>query len=116
MSKNKNQPLQRQKLLIKRGDLVQVITGKDKGSKGKVLNVDREKLRIVVEGVNIVTKHIKPTSSDQQGKIEKMEAPIHYSNVLLFCEKSGKGERVRVQANEDGSKTRFFVQSNVKVD
>lgn len=112
MSK-KQQIQKRQKLLLKRGDLVQVIAGKDKGAKGKILAVDREKLRVVVEGVNIVTKHIKPTAADQEGRIEKREAPIHYSNVLLFCEKSGRGERLKVQTNDDGSKTRIFAKSNI---
>lgn len=116
MNKKKQQTPQRQKLLIKRGDLVQVITGKDKGSTGKVLNVDRINARIVVEGVNMVTKHVKPTSGDQEGRIDRFEAPIHYSNVLLFCEKSGRGERLKVKVNEDGSKTRIFAKSQVAAD
>ena len=106
----------KQKLMLKKGDLVQVIAGKDRGQKGKVLAVDRVKMRITVEGVNIATKHIKPNATNQEGRIEKIEAPIHYSNVLLFCEKSGKGERLKIRANDDGSKTRVFAQSNISAD
>ncbi|OGG93688.1 MAG: 50S ribosomal protein L24 [Candidatus Lambdaproteobacteria bacterium RIFOXYD2_FULL_50_16] len=106
----------KQKLLLKKGDLVQVISGKDRGQKGKVLAVDRVKMRITVEGVNIATKHIKPNATNQEGRIEKFEAPIHYSNVLLFCESSGKGERLKIRANDDGTKTRVFAQSNISAD
>lgn len=106
----------RHKLSLKRGDLVQVISGKDKGATGKILKLDREKLRVVVEGVNLVTKHVKPNGTNQEGKIEKFEAPIHYSNVLLYCEKSGKGERLKVTIGADGSKTRVFAQSNISAD
>jgi len=115
MNRKANQN-KRQKLLIKVGDLVQVISGKDKGTTGKVLRVDREKMRILIEGVNIVTKHRKPAGNNQEGKIEKIEAPIHYSNVLLYCEKSGKGERLKISVKDDGSKTRVFAQSNISVD
>jgi len=115
MNRKANQS-KRHKLLIKTGDLVQVIAGKDKGTTGKVLKVDREKMRILIEGVNMVTKHRKPNGSNEEGKIEKFEAPIHYSNVLLFCEKSGKGERLKISVNDDGTKARVFAQSNISVD
>ena len=116
-SKNKKgaQPIKK-KLLLKRGDVVQVIAGKDKGNTGKILSIDRERERVVVEGINMVTKHVKPTQAGQEGKITRFEAPIHYSNVLLFCKKSGKGERIKIQVNDDNSKTRVFVKSNVPAD
>lgn len=104
------------KLLLKKDDLVQVISGKDKGATGKVLGVDREKGRILVEGVNIVTKHIKPNQQNQEGRIEKMEAPIDYSNVLLYCEESKRGERIKVQINDDNTKTRVFVKTGISAD
>ena len=112
----KQNQVTKHKLLLKKGDLVQVIAGKDKGQKGKVLVVNREKLRITVEGVNMVTKHVKPGANNQEGRIDKFEAPLHYSNVLLFCEKSGKGERLKVKVNDDGSKTRVFAQSDIPAD
>ena len=115
MSKNKAQT-SRLKLVLKTGDTVQVISGKDKGRTGKILHIDRVKARVVVEGVNIITKHIKSRGADQPGRIEKQEAPIHYSNVLLYNEKSKKGERVRIQVNDDGSKTRIFAKTGNKAD
>ena len=104
------------KLLLKAGDEVQVTAGKDKGARGEILNIDRTKQRVVVKGVNIVTKHVKPSQQNQEGRIDKFEAPIHYSNVLLFCEKSGRGERLKVRINDDGTKTRMFAKSNIPVD
>ena len=115
-TRKRNEPGPRLKLVLKTGDNVQVITGKDKGRTGKILQIDRIKAKVVVEGVNIVTKHIKPQSADQPGRIDKMEAPIHYSNVLLYNEESKKGERVRIQVNDDGSKTRIFAKSGNKAD
>ena len=108
--------LKKHKLLLKKGDLVQVISGKDKGTKGKILSVDRYKQRVVVEGVNMVTKHIKPNQANQVGRIEKFEAPIHYSNVLLYCKESDRGERIRIQINDDGTKQRIFTKSGTPAE
>ncbi len=107
---------QKKKLLLKRGDVVQVISGKDKGTTGKILSIDRYRNRVVVEGVNVVTKHVKPRQAGQEGKIEKFEASIHYSNVLLYCEKSGKGERLKIRINDDNTKTRIFAKSNIPAE
>jgi large subunit ribosomal protein L24 len=112
----KGVPQKKKKLLLKQGDVVQVISGKDKGTTGKILSIDRYHERLVVEGVNVVTKHVKPRQAGQEGKIEKFEAPIHYSNVLLFCKKSGKGERLKIRINDDNTKTRMFAKSNIPVD
>ncbi|PCI30535.1 MAG: 50S ribosomal protein L24 [SAR324 cluster bacterium] len=113
--KNKDQ-LKKHKLLLKRGDLIQVISGKDKGAKGNILSIDRYKMRVVVEGVNIVTKHVKPSQANQEGRIDRFEAPIHYSNVLLFCKGSDRGERLKVRINDDGSKTRVFAKSGTPAE
>jgi len=115
-TKKKGAPLKKKKLLLKRGDVVQVISGKDKGTTGEILSIDRYNERVVVKGVNIVTKHVKPRQAGQEGKIEKFEAPIHYSNVLLFCKKSGKGERLKIRINDDNTKTRIFAKSNIPVE
>jgi len=112
----KGEELRKKKLLLKKGDNVQVISGKDKGNTGKILHIDRFSERVVVEGVNIVTKHVKPTQAGQEGKIEKFEAPIHYSNILLYCKDSGKGERIRLQINDDKTKTRIFAKSGISAD
>ncbi len=93
-----------------------MISGKDKGTKGKILSVDRVKQRLVIEGVNIVTKHVKPSQANQEGRIDRFEAPIHYSNALLYCKESDRGERIRVQINDDNSKTRIFTKSGTPVE
>lgn len=71
-------------LKIKKNDLVRVITGKDKGKDGKVLSVDPKTNKVIVEGVNMVTKHMKPSAANQQGGIVKKESPIDISNVMVL--------------------------------
>ena len=88
------------KLKIKKGDTVRVIAGKDKGKEGKILVVDRKTDRVIVEGVNMATKHVKPRGGVQQGGIVHQEAPIHVSNVLYLHE---------------GKPTRLGIKSEVKV-
>lgn len=100
---------------IKTGDKVQVITGKNKGAVGKVLKAFPKENRVIVEGVNIVTKHQKPkTATEPGGKIET-EGKIHASNVLLYSEKSGKGVRTRTEI-VDGKKVRVDVKTGEKLD
>ena len=114
--KNKKAATKKVKLSLKKGDVVQVIAGKDKGTTGKIVSIDRYNMRVVVEGVNIVTKHVKPNQASQEGKIERFEAPIHYSNVLLYNKESKKGERIRIRINDDGSKTRIFAKSGIPAE
>lgn len=91
------------KLKIKSGDTVTVIAGDHKGSEGKVLSVDREKNKAIVEGINVVKKHEKPSAQNPQGGIVEKEAPIHVSNLSLI----ENGEPVRVgYAEKDGKKVR----------
>ena len=106
----------KKKLHLKVGDKVQVIAGKDKGEVGKILSIDRYRERVVVEGLNIVTKHIKPDQQRKEGRIEKFEAPIHYSNVLLYCNESKRGERIRISVKDDQSKVRIFAKSGTPAD
>lgn len=80
------------KLKIRKGDTVKVISGDAKGQEGKVISVDRENLRVMVEGVNMVSKHTKPTSANPQGGIVKQEASINISNLMLVV--NGKTTRV----------------------
>ena len=82
------------KFKIKTGDLVQVITGKNKGEQGKVLRVNTETSRVVVEGVNVVTKHKRANAQGEAGGLVKVEAPIHISNVMLVDPETGKPTRV----------------------
>ena len=85
------------KLHIKKNDTVMVLTGEDKGKTGKVLKVLVEKERVIVEGVNFVNKSTKPNAKNPQGGFEKVEAPIHISNLSLIDPKSGKPTRVSIK-------------------
>ena len=95
---------------VKKGDTVVVIAGKDKGKKGLVLNVDAKNDKVLVEGINIVTKHNKPSATNPQGGITTKEAPIHISNVMPFDPETGKGVRVRYVV-KDGKKVRVSAKS-----
>jgi large subunit ribosomal protein L24 len=99
------------KINIKKGDMVQVLSGEDRGKKGRVLSVDRTKMRAIVEGVNIVTKATKPSAQYPQGGLIKKEAPIHISNIALLDPKSDKPTRIRIE-RKDGKKVRIAVKSN----
>jgi len=92
---------------IRKGDVVQVISGDDKGKTGRVLSVLRDRGRVVVEKVNMVRRHTKPRRQGQQGGILEKEAPIHLSNVLLYDDKAGRGARVGVRTLNDGSRERI---------
>lgn len=99
------------KFRIKQGDKVRVITGDHKGSEGKVLKVLRDVNKAVVEGVNTVSKHEKPSARNPQGGIVEKEAPIHLSNLSLIDPKSGEATRVRYEIR-DGKKVRVAKKSN----
>jgi large subunit ribosomal protein L24 len=99
------------KLKIKSGDIVRVIAGDHKGSEGKVLKVDREKNKAIVEGVNMVSKHTKPSAKSPQGGIVKKEAPIQISNISLIDPKTKETTRTGVRVEGD-KKVRFSKKSN----
>jgi len=101
--------------MIRKGDTVIVTTGKDKGKTGKVLSVDLEKYRAYVEKLNLVKRHSKPTQQMRQGGIIEKEASIHISNLMLYCEKTQKGSRIRHESDKKGKKVRVLVRSGVKV-
>ncbi|SIT87720.1 50S ribosomal protein L24 [Edaphobacillus lindanitolerans] len=96
---------------VKKGDKVQVITGKDKGKTGVILAAFPKKDRVIVEGVNIVKKHTKPNQENPQGGIVSKEAAIHVSNVMLLDPKSGEPTRVSYKVGEDGKKVRIAKKS-----
>ena len=96
---------------IRREDTVMVISGKEKGRTGRVITVDWKRERLLVEGLNMVTRHTKPNAANQQGGLVKAEAPIHYSNVQLFNPTLNKGVRVKIQTSEAGVKNRVCVKS-----
>ena len=102
------------KLHIKKGDTVIVLAGEDKGKTGKVLKVYPEKMRAIVEGVNIVSKSAKPSAQNPQGNIVRMEAPIHMSNLSLIDPKSGKATRIAIK-REDGKAIRIAKKSGEEI-
>jgi large subunit ribosomal protein L24 len=92
---------------IKKGDMVKVLAGENRGDTGRVLEVDREKNRAIVEGLNLNKKHSKPTTANPQGGIVEKEGPIHISNLMLIDPKSGKPTRVGRKADKSGKLTRI---------
>jgi large subunit ribosomal protein L24 len=100
------------KLKIKKNDQVEVISGDYKGTKAKVLKVLPARNKIIVEGVNMVRRHVKPDAENTQGGIIQKEAPIHISNVLVVDPSSKRGERIGRRANADGKIVRFFKGSD----
>ena len=101
----------RMQMPVVRGDQVMVVRGDDKGKRGEVIRVYPKKGRITVKGVNIVKKHRKARSAEEQSGIIEMEAPIHVSNVMLIDPKSGEPTRTRMRIDEDGTKERISVKS-----
>lgn len=104
------------KVHVKKGDLVYVLTGKDRAKTGKVLSVDSKNNRVVVEGVNLVSKHRKPTAAIPQGGIEVREAPIHASNVMLVCDKTKRPTKVAHKILENGDKVRVSKASGEVIE
>lgn len=92
---------------LKKDDQVEVITGKDKGRVGKVLRVLVDKDKAIVERVNMIKRHTKPTEMNQQGQIVNKEAPIHVSNLQLICPECTKTGRIGKKILEDGTKARY---------
>jgi large subunit ribosomal protein L24 len=95
---------------IKKGDRVVVIAGKDKGKAGEVTKAMPTDQKVIVAGVNIITRHRKPSQANPQGGLERSEAPIHVSNVAIEDPKTGKATRVRFE-DRDGKKVRVAVKS-----
>lgn len=91
---------------VKRDDVVVVVTGKDKGKQGKILSALPKHGKVIVEGVNLVSRHTKPKGQTEPGGILKQEAPIDVSNVMLYCEKCKSGVRTGMQVSENGDKIR----------
>jgi large subunit ribosomal protein L24 len=101
----------RMRMPVVRGDQVMVVRGDDKGKRGEVIRVYPKKGRVTVKGVNIVKRHRKARTAEEQSGIIEMEAPIHVSNVMLIDPKSGEPTRTRMKIDEDGTKERISVKS-----
>lgn len=105
-----------QKLHVRTGDTVVVIAGKEKGKQGKIKACEPKKNRVVVEGVNMVKRHTKPSQANPQGGIIEKEAPINVSNVMILDPESKKPTRIRKEKQADASYVRVAVKSGAVLD
>ena len=101
---------------LKKDDIVQVITGKEKGKKGKILAFFSESGKVTIEKLNMLKKHVKSDGKSRQAGIVEKEGPIHVSNVLLVCDKCGKGVRVKRKKLEDGKRVRICGKCEEVID
>jgi large subunit ribosomal protein L24 len=115
MAKRKTTPT-RFKMHVKKGDTVQVIAGKDKGKVGEILRAIPSESKVIVKGVNIRTKHVKPRQEGETGQIVSSEAPIHSSNVMLYSEKQKIASRICYTFTEDGRKVRMLKKTGEIID
>lgn len=102
-----------QKLHIKVGDTVKVLTGESNGQEGKILSIDKKKMRAIVEGVNIIKKHTKPSATDPQGGIVETEAGIHISNLMIVH--NGVASRIGRKENKEGKLVRYSIKSGEEI-
>ena len=100
---------------VKKGDMVQVLAGKEKGKTGKILKILKGS-RVIVEKINFVKKHARPGGRFAKGGIVEMEAPLHVSNVALYCNHCSKGVRYGIQILEDGKKVRICKACGEQID
>jgi large subunit ribosomal protein L24 len=105
-----------EKCNIKKDDKIKVIAGKDKGKIGKVLKVNRKTNRLLVEKINIVKRHTRPSQKNRQGGIIEKEMPIQWSNVMVMCNKCVKPARIKMQRLEDGNKVRVCAKCGETLD
>ncbi|ELS00548.1 ribosomal protein L24, bacterial/organelle [Xenococcus sp. PCC 7305] len=106
----------RHNMHVKKGDNVQVISGRDKGKVGEILQVLPKSSKVVVKGVNIRTKHVKPQQEGESGQISTFEAPVHSSNVMLYSEKEKVASRVCYTFTDDGKKVRMLKKTGEIID
>ncbi|MEQ8998007.1 MAG: 50S ribosomal protein L24 [Coleofasciculus sp. B1-GNL1-01] len=106
----------RYKMHVKKGDTVQVISGHDKGKVGEILQTLPKDSKVVVKGVNIKTKHVKPQQEGETGQIATIESPIHSSNVMLYSEKQKVASRICYTLTEEGRKVRMLKKTGEIID
>ena len=104
------------KMRLRKGDTVQVITGKDKGKTGEVLRTLPNENRVIVEGVNMRTRHVKPTQEGESGRIVTEEASLHASNVMIYSTDKKVTSRVELITEKDGSKKRRLKKTGEVID
>jgi large subunit ribosomal protein L24 len=115
MAKSQPTPT-RSKVHVKKGDTVQVISGKDKAKVGEVLRVIPKKSQVVVKGVNIKTKHVKPQQEGESGQVQTYEFPIHSSNVMYYSTKQNVASRICYTFTDDGRKVRMLKKTGEIID
>jgi large subunit ribosomal protein L24 len=116
MAERKSSTPTRHKMHVKKGDMVQVISGRDKGKVGEVIQTLPKSSKVVVKDVNIRTKHVKPQQEGESGQIQTFEAPIHSSNVMHYSEKEKVASRIGYQVTEDGRKVRVLKKTGEVID
>lgn len=116
MAQVKQSEVYRYKMHVKKGDTVQVITGREKGKVGEVLKALPKTSQVIVKGVNVRTKHVKPKQEGESGQITTFEAPIHSSNVMLYSSKQKVASRVCYTFNADGRKVRMLKKTGEIID
>ena len=115
MAKTKQKPA-RYKMHVRKGDTIQVISGRDKGKVGEITSVNPKTSQVTIEGVNVRTKHVKPQQEGESGQIVTFEAPIHSSNVMLYSTKEKTVSRVGYTFTDDGRKVRMLKKTGEIID
>ena len=115
MAKSQTQP-KRHKMHVKTGDTVQIISGSEKGKVGEIVRTLPKLSKVVVKGVNVKTKHVKPQQEGESGQITTFEAPIHSSNVMLYSNKQKVASRICYTYTEDGRKVRMLKKTGEIID
>ena len=116
MSNKKKQKLQRHKMHVKTGDTVQVISGQDKGKVGEIIKTNPRTSKVIIQGVNVRTKHVKPKQEGESGQITTFEAPVHSSNVMLYSTKEKVASRICYTFTEEGRKVRMLKKTGEIID
>ena len=112
----KKEAPKRYKMHVKKGDTVQVISGRDKGKVGEIVQTFPKSSKIIIQGVNVKTKHVKPQQEGESGQIQTFEAPIHSSNVMLYSTKEKVVSRICYTFTEDGRKVRMLKKTGEVID
>jgi large subunit ribosomal protein L24 len=108
-------PVERVKMSITKGDMVQVVAGESKGKRARVLRVHPKTGRVTLEGLNLVKRHLRATNQNQQSGIIERPAPVHHSNVMLIDPKTGEPTRIRRKRDQDGTVERIAVKSGQSI-
>jgi len=115
-SKSAKETTQRYKMHVKKGDTVQIIAGRDKGKVGEILQTLPKRSAVIVKGINVKTKHVKPQQEGETGQIVTFESPIHSSNVMLYSTKQKVASRICYTFNAEGRKVRMLKKTGEIID